>query len=84
MVLCNIECIERVAQYLDVFPGKLEISDKNVSTLRDLETRIHYFGAITLHMCKTINGINGLFTDKDISNTKSHWIKKIINANFYL
>ncbi|KYM81544.1 Eukaryotic translation elongation factor 1 epsilon-1 [Atta colombica] len=30
MGLCNIECIERIAQYLDVSPGKLQVSDKNI------------------------------------------------------
>ncbi|XP_071567173.1 eukaryotic translation elongation factor 1 epsilon-1 [Temnothorax nylanderi] len=30
MGLCNIECVERIARYLDVSPGKLQVSDKNV------------------------------------------------------
>lgn len=32
MGLCNIECVERIAQYLDVPSKKLEISNKNVVT----------------------------------------------------
>lgn len=33
MGLCNIECIERIAQYLDVSSKGLEISNKNVSVI---------------------------------------------------
>lgn len=33
MGLCNIECVERIAQYLDVPSKGLEISNKNVSVI---------------------------------------------------
>ncbi|XP_029163700.1 uncharacterized protein LOC114935124 isoform X2 [Nylanderia fulva] len=33
MGLCNIECVERIAQYLDVPSKRLEISNKNVVVL---------------------------------------------------
>ncbi|CAB0032007.1 unnamed protein product [Trichogramma brassicae] len=29
MVLCGIECVQRISQYLDVSPGKLYMSENN-------------------------------------------------------
>jgi len=50
MGLCNIECIERIAQYLDVSPGKLQVSDKNVSIkLFHKNVLLHIF--IWYHLC---------------------------------
>ncbi|KAJ8673463.1 hypothetical protein QAD02_004725 [Eretmocerus hayati] len=36
MVLCNIECVQRISQYLDVSPGKLYVSENNTIASDDL------------------------------------------------
>ncbi|XP_011502630.1 PREDICTED: eukaryotic translation elongation factor 1 epsilon-1 [Ceratosolen solmsi marchali] len=36
MVLCNIECVQRISQYLDVSPGKLYVSENNTIVTDDL------------------------------------------------
>lgn len=36
MGLCNVECVQRIAQYLNISPGKLEICNKNVSIAANL------------------------------------------------
>lgn len=38
MVLCNIECVQKISQYLDVSPGKLYVSENNVSTDKIIPT----------------------------------------------
>ncbi|XP_058799799.1 eukaryotic translation elongation factor 1 epsilon-1 [Phymastichus coffea] len=36
MVLCNIECVQRISQYLDISPGRLYVSENNAVTSDDL------------------------------------------------
>lgn len=43
MAMSNIECVMRVAQYLDIHPGKLEISDKNILYAPECNTNLSPF-----------------------------------------
>ncbi|XP_014212486.1 eukaryotic translation elongation factor 1 epsilon-1-like isoform X1 [Copidosoma floridanum] len=36
MVLCNIECVNRISEYLDISPGKLYVSENNTVATDDL------------------------------------------------
>lgn len=42
MVLCSVECVERVSRYLGVKPGNLYVSEKNVSIARYSSSNIQY------------------------------------------
>lgn len=51
MGLCNIECVERIAQYLDVPSKRKEISNKHVSVIINLIS-IWKQDNFVPHMCK--------------------------------
>ncbi|XP_011696597.1 PREDICTED: eukaryotic translation elongation factor 1 epsilon-1 [Wasmannia auropunctata] len=82
MGLCNIECIEKIARYLDVSPRKLESFDKNVVFIPEYEKNlpsIQGFSTIVQALvksskCSDILGCN----EKEAQALIQQWLEYIV------
>ncbi|XP_011142962.1 eukaryotic translation elongation factor 1 epsilon-1 [Harpegnathos saltator] len=80
MVLCNIECLEKVAQYLDVPSGKLQFSDKNI--LLDLENKentssIQGFNTIVQALARNSKYADILGKEKETKARSQQWLEYV-------
>lgn len=81
MGLCNIECVERIARYLDVSPGKLKISDKNVIFTSEYEknlSSIRGFSTIVQALVKSSKYTNILSDKKETQALIQQWLEYIV------
>ncbi|XP_014474523.1 PREDICTED: eukaryotic translation elongation factor 1 epsilon-1 [Dinoponera quadriceps] len=80
MVLCNSECVEKVAQYLDILPEKLEFSDKNVLFALKNEKKsplLQGFNTI-IQMLATNSKCTDIFgKDKESQARSQQWLEYI-------
>ncbi|KYN43099.1 hypothetical protein ALC56_02474 [Trachymyrmex septentrionalis] len=82
MGLCNIECIERIAQYLDVFPGKLQVSDKNVVFIPEYAEKnlpsIQGFSTIVQALVRNSKCSDILGNEKETQALIQQWLEYIV------
>ncbi|XP_032663837.1 eukaryotic translation elongation factor 1 epsilon-1 [Odontomachus brunneus] len=80
MVLCNIECVEKVAQYLDVPSGKLEFSDKNILLASGNEKNsppVQGFNTIIQALAKNSKYIDIIGREKETQARSQQWLEYI-------
>ncbi|KAG5317411.1 MCA3 factor, partial [Pseudoatta argentina] len=82
MGLCNIECIERIAQYLDVSPGKLQVSDKNVVFIPEYAEKnlpsIQGFSTIVQALVRNSKCSDILGNEKETQALIQQWLEYIV------
>ncbi|KAL0116709.1 hypothetical protein PUN28_009962 [Cardiocondyla obscurior] len=81
MGLCNIECVERIAQYLGVSPGKLEVSDKNVIFIPEYENNlpsIQGFSTIVQTLVKNSKCTDILGNEKESRALTQQWLEYVV------
>ncbi|XP_018374138.1 PREDICTED: eukaryotic translation elongation factor 1 epsilon-1 [Trachymyrmex cornetzi] len=82
MGLCNIECVERIAQYLDVSPGKLQVSDKNVVFIPEYAEKnlpsIQGFSTIVQELVRSSKCSDILGNEKETQALIQQWLEYIV------
>ncbi|EZA58158.1 hypothetical protein DMN91_011793 [Ooceraea biroi] len=86
MGLCNTECVERIAQYLDVSPGRLEVSHKNVASTREREggaQPVQGFCTIVQDLARTSEYPDILGSEREVQALTQQWLEyAIVCANY--
>ncbi|XP_072757249.1 eukaryotic translation elongation factor 1 epsilon-1 [Anoplolepis gracilipes] len=79
MGLCNIECVERVAQYLDVPSKKLKISNKNVVLVPECEkdSPIQGFSTIIQALVASSKRSDMLCSEKEVQALTQQWLEYV-------
>lgn len=77
MVLCNVECLERISNYLEVSPEKLEICENNVIVATDTSTNrtIRGFGTIIQALIRNSKYSEILGNDKETQALSRQWLE---------
>ncbi|XP_018406596.1 PREDICTED: eukaryotic translation elongation factor 1 epsilon-1 [Cyphomyrmex costatus] len=82
MGLCNIECVERIARYLDVSPGKLQISDKNIVFIPEYAEKnlpaIQGFSTIVQALVRRSKCSDILSNEKETQALIQQWLEYIV------
>ncbi|XP_018311869.1 eukaryotic translation elongation factor 1 epsilon-1 [Mycetomoellerius zeteki] len=82
MGLCNIECVERIVQYLDVSPGKLQVSDKNVIFIPEYVEKnlpsIQGFSTIVQALVRSSKCSDILGNEKETQALIQQWLEYIV------
>ncbi|XP_011860625.1 PREDICTED: eukaryotic translation elongation factor 1 epsilon-1 [Vollenhovia emeryi] len=83
MGLCNIECVERIARYLDVSPGKLQLSEKNVIVAVSPECEknlpsIQGFGTIVQELVRRSKCSDIPDSEKQVQALTQQWLEYIV------
>lgn len=78
MGLCNVECVQRIAQYLNVSPGKLEISNKNIVLVPEYKNDsqpIQGFSTIIQELVKSSKYPEILGSEKEVQALTQQWLE---------
>ncbi|XP_054011120.1 eukaryotic translation elongation factor 1 epsilon-1 [Hylaeus anthracinus] len=76
MVLCNVQCLERISNYLDVSPVQLEMHDNViVSTERSSSQKIEGFSTIIQSLIKNSKCPDLLGCDKEVEALSRQWLE---------
>ncbi|XP_076234858.1 aaRS-interacting multifunctional protein 3 [Calliopsis andreniformis] len=76
MVLCNLECLEKISNYLDVSPVQLEMHENViVSTERASNQKIEGFSTIIQSLIKNSKFPDILGNDKEIEALSRQWLE---------
>ncbi|XP_012214483.1 eukaryotic translation elongation factor 1 epsilon-1 [Linepithema humile] len=81
MGLCNIECVHRIAQYLDVSPGKLEISNKSIVLVPECKNNsrpIQGFSTIIQALVRSSKCPEILGSEKEVQALTQQWLEYAI------
>ncbi|XP_025269849.1 eukaryotic translation elongation factor 1 epsilon-1 [Camponotus floridanus] len=80
MGLCNIECVERIAQYLDVPSKGLEISNKNIILIPECGKNtlpIQGFSTIIQALVASSKCSNMLCSEKEVQALTQQWLEYV-------
>lgn len=77
MVLCNVECLQKVSSYLDVSLENVEISENNVvaATESKTQTIIEGFGTIIQALVKSSQCPDILGNDNEMQALSRQWLE---------
>ncbi|XP_017879564.1 eukaryotic translation elongation factor 1 epsilon-1 [Ceratina calcarata] len=76
MVLCNVECVERISKYLDVSPLLLEMQDNViVSTNQDSNKKLEGFSTVIQYLTRTSKYPDLLGSDNEIQSLSRQWLE---------
>ncbi|XP_011647353.1 eukaryotic translation elongation factor 1 epsilon-1 isoform X2 [Pogonomyrmex barbatus] len=89
MGLCNVECIERIARYLDISSGKLQVSDKNIIQADIPEYKenllsIQGFSTIVQALARKSKYSNILGNEKETRALTQQWLEYVITCVNYV
>ncbi|XP_070150522.1 eukaryotic translation elongation factor 1 epsilon-1 [Polyergus mexicanus] len=80
MGLCNVECVERIAQYLDVPSKRLEVSNKNIILIPECEKNsppIQGFSTIIQALLASSKCSNMLSSEKEVQALTQQWLEYV-------
>ncbi|XP_034192965.1 aaRS-interacting multifunctional protein 3 [Osmia lignaria lignaria] len=76
MVLCNVECLERISNYLDVSPLQLEVHENAiVTTDRKSNQKIEGFNSIVQSLIENSECSDILGTDNEMKALSRQWLE---------
>ncbi|KAK2583023.1 hypothetical protein KPH14_009066 [Odynerus spinipes] len=80
MVLCNVDCVERVIKYLDIPSEKLRLCEDNITNISNLkpDEPVMYFSTLIQALVKYSKYPNILGIDKETQALTRQWLEYIV------
>ncbi|XP_015188117.1 PREDICTED: eukaryotic translation elongation factor 1 epsilon-1 [Polistes dominula] len=80
MVMCNVECIKRIIQYLDVSSDKLRLCENNITNISNLPATepVLYFSTLIQALVKNSKYPDILGNDKETQALTRQWLEYIL------
>lgn len=80
MVLCNVDCVAKVINYLDVPPEKVDFCQENITNISNLkpDEPVMYFSTLIQALVKNSKYPNVLGSDKETQALTRQWLEYIV------
>ncbi|XP_043683927.1 eukaryotic translation elongation factor 1 epsilon-1 isoform X2 [Vespula pensylvanica] len=80
MVVCNVECVDKIIKYLDVSPDKLRFCENNITNINNLQAdeSVTYFSTLIQTLVKNSIYPDILGNDKETQALTRQWLEYII------
>nr|XP_050867177.1 eukaryotic translation elongation factor 1 epsilon-1 isoform X3 [Vespula vulgaris] len=80
MVVCNVECLDKIIKYLNVSPDKLRFCENNITNINNLQADepVTYFSTLIQTLVKNSIYPDILGNDKETQALTRQWLEYII------
>ncbi|KAL2735702.1 eukaryotic translation elongation factor 1 epsilon-1 isoform X1 [Vespula squamosa] len=80
MVVCNVECVNKIIKYLDISPDKLRFCENNITNINNLQADepVTYFSTLIQTLVKNSICPDILGNDKETQALTHQWLEYII------